>query len=178
MKIQLTIATLFLMASTVLNAQIDSTSAQREGGEDSVEVVITPKKGQDSTIVKVAGMKIIVLNDEKNEPRQIVVDTEKGGRDTTYFDDDECGDNNVSHWAGIRIGVNGYLLNDGLPIPPSHDYLELDYARSISVDLNLLEKDFRLYKQHVELVTGLGLHFANYKFKSKYATLSNADPLT
>jgi hypothetical protein len=139
-------------------------------------VVITPKKGQDSTIVKVAGMKIIVLNDNNGHNETIIVDKEQDDEDDDNSDKHD--DDNVSHWAGVRIGVNGYLYNDGLPIPTSHDFLELDYAKSISVDVNLLEKDFRLYKQHVELVTGLGLHFANYNFKNKYTTLSNTDPLT
>lgn len=147
-----------------------------ETKKDSVEVVITPKKGQDSTIVKVAGMKIIVLSGNKNEPEKIIVDTEVGGEDTTYCKDKQ-GDN-ISHWAGIRVGVNGYLTGKGVPVPTAHEFLELDYSRSVSVDLNLLEKDFRLYKQHVELVTGLGMHFANYTFESKYTTLVNSDPLS
>lgn len=142
---------------------------------DSVEVVITPKKGQDSTIVKVAGMKIIVLNDNKKEDAEIIIDTEEGEDEEDDKKKDE--DDHISHWAGVRVGVNGYLHNNSLPIPASHEFLELDYARSVSVDLNLIEKDFKLYKQHVELVTGLGLRFANYTFKSKYATLDNTDPL-
>lgn len=146
--------------------------------EDSVEVVITPKKGQDSTIVKVAGMKIIVLNDNKNNT-EVIIDEEVDGEnaDNNDDDDDKC-DDKVSHWAGIRLGVNGYLVNDQLAIPASHEYLELDYAKSVSWDLNLLEKDFRLAKNNVELVTGLGFHFANYAFKSKYASISNTDPLS
>lgn len=143
---------------------------------DSVEVVITPKKGQDSTIVKVGGMKIIVLNDEKNEPRKIVVDTEMDDSDTIEVKKPK--DKDVSHWAGIRVSVNGYLHNDGLPIPPTHDYLMLDYGRSISLGVNLIEHDFRLYKQYVELVTGLGFQFANYTFKNKYTTLTNTNPLS
>jgi len=52
-----------------------------EAESDSVEVVITPKRGQDSTIVKEAVMKIIVVNDDKNEPEKIIVDAEVGGKD-------------------------------------------------------------------------------------------------
>ena len=163
MKLALTLA---------LNAQSNNEDSLQT---DSVEVVITPKKGQDSTIVKVAGMKIIVLSNDKNEPKKIVVDTEVKN-DTTYYKDNQ-GDN-VSHWAGVRIGVNGFLSNEGFPLPASHRFLELDYGKSVCVDVNLLEKDFRLYKQHIELVTGLGMHFANYTFKNKYTTLLNTDPLS
>lgn len=147
---------------------------------DSVEVVITPKKGQDTTIVKVAGMKIIVLNDDKND-REIIIDDELGeenesGEDSS--DDDNDDDDKVSHWAGIRIGVNGFLSNNALPIPAAYDFLELDYARSISWDFNFFEHDFRLVKNNVELVTGMGVHFASYEFKSKYATISNTEVLS
>ena len=171
MKLALTIA-LIALTTVGLNAQTNNTDSLKT---DSVEVVITPKKGQDSTIVKVAGMKIIVLSNDKNEPKKIVVDTEVKD-DTTYYKDNQ-GDN-VSHWAGVRIGVNGFLSNEGLPLPASYRFLELDYGKSVCVDVNLLEKDFRLYKQHIELVTGLGMHFANYTFKNKYTTLLNTDPLS
>jgi hypothetical protein len=178
--------TMLILSSLIFAAQIGLAQDEKvvtdsvgtsatEAESDSVEVVITPKRGQDSTIVKVAGMKIIVVNDDKNEPEKIIVDAEVGGKDTTYHKDKHV--DNVSHWAGVRVGVNGYMTDKGLPIPPSHEFLELDYGRSVSVDVNLLEKDFRLYKQHIELVTGLGMHFANYTFESKYTTLVNSDPL-
>jgi len=159
-----------LSAAAQVEPQADSTKS------DSMEVVITPKKGQDSTIVKVAGMKIIVLNDQNTGTDNVIIDTEVDSDSTDSDKKHKAG--HVSHWAGIRVGVNGYLYKNGLAIPASHDYLELDYSKSVSVDLNLLEKDFNLYKQYVELVTGLGLHFANYSFKSKYGTLQNTDPLS
>ena len=85
--------------------------------EDSVEVVITAKKGQDSTIVKVAGMKIIVLNDNKNIS-EVIIDEEVDGENAGSKDDDDS-DDKVSHWAGIRLGVNGYVTSAGTPEIPS-----------------------------------------------------------
>lgn len=164
------LTTLALVITGSLHAQTDSTKS------DSMEVVITPKKGQDSTIVKVGGMKIIVLNDEQSGSDNVIIDTEVDGDSTDAGKKDKPG--HVSHWSGIRMGVNGYLHDNGLNLPNTHEFLDLDYARSISVDLNLIEKDFNLYKQYVELVTGLGLHFANYTFKSKYETIQNTDPLS
>ena len=54
----------------------------------------------------------------------------------------------------------------------------MDFGRSVSWDLNLIEKDFRLIKHNVELVTGLGFHFANYTFNSQYTTLQPTNPFT
>jgi len=169
------------------NTPSDTSIAQTDTSD--IEVIISTEENEDSTVVRIGNYKIIVLNGEDNQPKRIVIDGELGDDDDDMDydddedydyddDDDDCDDDNVSHWAGVRIGVNGYLHNDGLFIPSSHDFLELDYGRSISWDLNLFEKDFRLYKQHVELVTGLGMHFASYEFKTKYQTLSNTDPLS
>lgn len=165
---------------TVLNAQeIITKDSSITPDQDSVEVVITPKKGQDSTIVKVGGMKIIVLNDGKKTNEIIIDEAWNDDSDSTKSDfDDDDDDDNIHHWSGIRMGVNGYLVKNQLAMPSANEFLELDYAKSISWDLNLLEKDFSLLKNNIELVTGLGMHFANYHFKSDYATLSNTDPLS
>lgn len=176
MKLLSILAVIFSFISSSLIAQEVTTTNDTN---DSVEVVITPKKGQDTTIVKVAGMKIIVLNDDKND-KEIIVDDELGDDESGEDNDDDNDDNDdkVSHWAGIRIGVNGFLSDNALPIPAAYEFLELDYARSISWDLNFFEHDFRLVKNNVELVTGMGVHFASYEFQSKYATISNTDPLS
>lgn len=170
---------IFLGFGSLMAQEVVTEDSNNIAGEDTVEVVITPKKGQDSTIVKVAGMKIIVLNDGK-KTNEIIIDEEwEEDTDSTDVEDMDDDDNDkIHHWAGIRMGVNGYLVNNQLAIPAANDFLELDYAKSISWDLNLFEKDFSLIKHNVELVTGLGMHFANYTFKSEYTTLSNTDPLS
>lgn len=145
---------------------------------DSVEVVISPKKGQDSTIVRVGGMKIIVLEDKNSDGSnkdKFVIDTIK--EDSLCNDDDDDFDP-VHHWAGFRLGIDGLLYDNGLSMPASFDYLELDYARSIGWSLNFYEKDFRLYKNYIELVTGLGFNMTNYTFQSDYATIQTTDPIT
>ncbi|MBT4931156.1 MAG: sigma-70 family RNA polymerase sigma factor [Flavobacteriales bacterium] len=122
---------------------------------------------------------VILLRDYEGYNYEEIVDGEIDGNDSTIYDsddDDKKKQDHVSHWAGIRIGINGYLVNDALPIPNSIDFMELDYSRSISWDLNLIEKDFNLVKEHVELVTGLGMHFASYAFDSKHTTLLDTDP--
>ena len=179
MKIKITLLLLAFIAASSAKAQEKTPADSTKNNSDDVEVVISPKKGQDSTIVKVAGMKIIVLNDTEKETNTVIVDGEVIVSDTNEKGDKKGKGDNVSHWAGIRIGVNGYTNGDkGLPLVGSDQNLELDYGRSVSWDLNLFEKDFRLYKQYVELVTGLGMHFANYTFTSKYVTLNNTSPFT
>jgi hypothetical protein len=148
--------------------------------EEDVEVIIQTKENQDSTIVRVKGMKIIVLNDdESSQPRKLIIDSDESDEDKE-FDFEKKTHDPVSHGAGIRIGMNGYLNNNGLPLAAGDENLQLDYGRSISWDINLFEKDFRLVQNYVELVTGLGMHFSTYAFESQYTTMLNtpeSDPL-
>jgi hypothetical protein len=61
MKTKIPLFALAFFAVTSISAQ--ENNVNDSASKEDVEVVISPKKGQDSTIVKVAGMKIIVLND-------------------------------------------------------------------------------------------------------------------
>ncbi|NQV52336.1 MAG: PorT family protein [Flavobacteriales bacterium] len=177
MKTTATITLILSLLVSVTFAQNDSVTTQGSDTGD-VEVVISPKKGQDSTIVNVAGMKIIVLSNNDKGSDRIIVDGEEVDTEDWEDEDEDKKDDPVSHWAGIRVGVNGFLHNDGLWIPSADQNMELDYGRSVSWDLNLIEKDFKLYKQYIELVTGLGLHFANYTFNSQYTTLRPTVPFS
>lgn len=76
------------------------------------------------------------------------------------------------HWNGIDIGVNG-LMDFNNSITPPASFLELNYAKSVHFGLNLVEKDFHIWKNHINLVTGFGFDFNHYAFANK-VTL-NAD---
>ncbi len=72
------------------------------------------------------------------------------------------------HWAGFEVGVNGLLdYKNSLILPSNATFLELDYSKSIQFGLNLLEKDFHIYKDHINLVTGFGFDFNHYALKNK-----------
>jgi hypothetical protein len=69
------------------------------------------------------------------------------------------------HWAGLGLGINGYLTSDGkLDMPAEYKYLDLHYEKSVNVDINFFEQNINLIKRHFGLVTGLGLTFNNYRF--------------
>ncbi|MFH0864898.1 MAG: DUF2807 domain-containing protein [Bacteroidota bacterium] len=73
------------------------------------------------------------------------------------------------YWSGIGLGVNGYLnANNKTSVPAGYDFLDLDYRRSINVSLNFWEKNFQIWKNHINLVTGLGFDFSNYSFDNNY----------
>ncbi|RKE03122.1 outer membrane beta-barrel protein [Marinifilum flexuosum] len=68
------------------------------------------------------------------------------------------------HWAGFEMGINGFANEDYIGY--SYDFMELDMAKSIAVNLNFLQYDISLQKERntIGLVTGLGLEWNNYRF--------------
>lgn len=74
---------------------------------------------------------------------------------------------NFKHWNGIEIGVNGMIdYKNNINLPPGANFLELDYSKSLQFGLNLFEKNFHVYKNYVNIVTGLGFDFNHYAFQN------------
>lgn len=82
-----------------------------------------------------------------------------------------------NHWAGIDLGINGFVNFSGsfdLKNDPDLEntnpkevtqFMELDYAKSWKLGINFWEHFFKLKEHHVGLVTGLGLEYNNYELK-------------
>ena len=71
------------------------------------------------------------------------------------------------HWAGFEMGVNGFADEDySMYSPEQDDFMELDMAKSIAVNINFLQYDIGLQKERntIGLLTGLGLEWNNYRF--------------
>lgn len=71
------------------------------------------------------------------------------------------------HWVGWEIGVNGLLnYKNTLDMPNGGEFMELNYPKSIQFGLNMIEKDFHIYKNYVNLVTGFGFDFYHYALRN------------
>jgi len=71
-----------------------------------------------------------------------------------------------TYWAGFGLGVNGYLnANNGTKVPAGFN---LDDAKSIDVTCNFLEQKIPLWKRHINIVTGMGFDFNNYRLNNNY----------
>jgi len=69
------------------------------------------------------------------------------------------------HWAGFELGVNGLLDKDmTISSPAGYDFLDMNYAKSIAVNINFFEQNINLISQHLGLVTGMGISWNNYRF--------------
>lgn len=99
-------------------------------------------------------------------------------------DDDDCDDHkkhksSYDYWAGIEIGMNGYLnAQNTMEIPGNNSFLELNNAKSLAFDLNVFEKNIHLYRNNVNLITGLGFEFDHYSFRNPITLDPNSDLVT
>jgi hypothetical protein len=121
----------------------------------------------DTTKVNIGKKQVVIINDDEDN------DHDKDKKKKKYHHDKD----DFKHWSGIDLGVNGYLNSDnGLSMPSGYSFLDLDYARSLNVSLNFLEKDIHLYRNYANIVTGLGIEFGNYGFKNDI-TLQHNSPV-
>ena len=71
------------------------------------------------------------------------------------------------HWAGIELGWNGWVNDDfTMTYPADQQYLNLNNARSLMVNLNPFEFNLNLAKNHFGLTSGLGFELHNYYFSN------------
>jgi hypothetical protein len=73
------------------------------------------------------------------------------------------------YWAGVGLGANGYLdANNEITTPTGYDFLDLNYRKSINVSLNFWEQKIPIWKEHINIVTGMGVDLSNYRFSNNY----------
>ncbi len=82
-------------------------------------------------------------------------------------------------WQGIEFKSSGYFMDEnfGINNDPDNRHMELDYARSFQINLNLVDYSVRSSKGHFLLTTGLGFKFNRYAFKNSTTTLSFDDDM-
>jgi hypothetical protein len=75
------------------------------------------------------------------------------------------------HWSGFEMGINAfanedYSIFDGKEQPATNNFMDLNLAKSIAVNLNFLQYDISLQKTktNIGLVTGMGFEWNNYRF--------------
>jgi hypothetical protein len=81
-------------------------------------------------------------------------------------------------WSGFEMGINSYMNSKGnFDLPHGYEFLELREEKSISVGLNLLQKNIELGHSNVWFFTGLGITWNNYRFASN-VTLNPTTPVS
>jgi hypothetical protein len=155
--ILLTIST---MSCISLTAQVTEPIKAQEGSVtiDTLRQTITVDNGGDTTRIKLGKKTIVIIEDDDDE------DDEKGDR------------NGEGHWAGFGINTNGFLNADGkIATGDAAGFLELDHARSIGFNFNLVEKRFPIFREYVGLTTGLGIQWNRFALKNNVDVMVSAD---
>jgi hypothetical protein len=158
-----------------------------------IDSTIISEDGQasmDSIKVKIGNMKIVILDDrnrESNGEKRMIIDerviiTEDGVNEVENRNNMGCDDCNWTSnnpvWSGFGLTANGFVnAQDQLTTGSELGFLELDPARSIGVQLNLLEKRFPIIKGFLGLTTGLGIQWNRYALKGNYDITSVNDTI-
>ena len=83
-----------------------------------------------------------------------------------------------AHWAGLSIGINGFLNDEGhIASDQDASFLALDYAKSFNFQFNVLEKRFPILKEYIGITTGIGLNWNRFGLQNNVDLLSNADSI-
>lgn len=99
--------------------------------------------------------------------KEIVLNNEDNDIDKNDFD---------GHWGGFDMAFCGFLNNNNElnTTTPGYSFMENELARSWSLHLNFIEQNFNLIRNHVGLVTGLGLHINNYRLNKDVRLISDS----
>jgi hypothetical protein len=115
-------------------------------------------------------------NLQLGKKKLIIVD---GDNDDNENESSKAKKDDFKHWVGYEVGVNGLLdYKNSLDVPTGGEFMDLNYAKSIQFGLNLIEKDFHIYKNYVNIVTGFGFDFNHYALKNNVTLNGSADILT
>lgn len=107
---------------------------------------------KDSTTINFKKKQFVIINKDRDSETNI---SAKNNSDDFH------------HWGGFAMGVNGWLSNGSFSMPKNQDFMSLNYGKSLNFQLNPFEKDFHLYKNYINLVTGIGFEWNQYEFSNK-----------
>ena len=105
----------------------------------------------------------------------IIVDHSDSSSDTLEIfegdDDESCEE--LSSWGGIDMGINVWMTPDqSTDFDGDDKWLQQNYGKSFSWDLNLIEKKIRIVDEYVGIVTGLGLSYKSYGLADSIAVMN------
>ena len=82
------------------------------------------------------------------------------------------------HWAGFELAFSGYLTpNFDMNFNPATPYMNMNTARSLTVNFNPFDINVNIYKNKIGFTTGLGFQTSNYYFTDNYVLLKDSSTL-
>ena len=84
----------------------------------------------------------------------------------------------LNKFAGIDLGVHGWFSGDHkMNLPEELNAFDLDYAKSISIGINVFEKYIPIAHERFGITTGLGLQLNSYGLKRKLSYTATDDTI-
>jgi hypothetical protein len=134
-------------------------------GASSVSMRDTDKSSKDTTNLHMGAYDVNVINNEDDDDDD---DKERSKRERHADDDD------FEFWSGIDFGVNGLLTSKNeIELPTGLNFLELNYGKSYVFGVNAFQKNIHIYRNNVNLGTGIGLTWYHYNFRNSYSLRSD-----
>jgi hypothetical protein len=130
----------------------------QDDDDDNVEYIriYNKNKGRDTTIIAI-GSYDIVIQDESIELNR----NKSKGKESSWH--------KLTYWAGIDIGVNGYIMPNGsfeLPKGDEYDFLALNWGNSRTFSINPVEWKIKIYENFIGITTGLGIEWNSYRLRN------------
>lgn len=125
----------------------------------------------DTTKVKWGNKKITIIDEDDDDDDD---DYNPFSKKNRHHDN-----SNFKNWTGLDLGVNGYVNNKASLNPPAGgEFLELNYAKSIQVGLNICQKNFHIIHNYLNIYTGFGINFNHYALERDVTLRSDTPYLT
>lgn len=88
-------------------------------------------------------------------------------------------DDDFEFWQGLDLGVNGLMTYDNqFTMPQGLEYMELNYVKSYVFGWNVFQKNIHIYRNNVNLATGIGFTWYHYNLRNSYSLQPDADYVT
>lgn len=114
----------------------------------------------DTTHVRIGNRNIDIVEDPEEKS-----DREKKADDSDF-----------EFWDGMDLGVNGLMTYDNkFTMPAGLEHMELNYVKSYVFGWNMWQKNIHIYRNNVNLGTGIGLSWYHYNLRGSYSLQPNVD---
>jgi len=123
----------------------------------------------DTTRLRLGDIKIVIIDESKAKGSKENKESEKSLSDSQT---NKKKHQKIGHWAGLDFGVNAFTTYDySLKMAPFNQHLELDMGRCFNLAFNFAQWELPIVKNHVSIVSGLGLEWQKYTFKNNTTIL-------
>jgi hypothetical protein len=143
-----------------LIAEVSGAGEVRKKSASSIE------QSSDTTRLRIGDVKVIIIDESKSK------EAKKEKEDLSDKPTKKNKHQKIGHWAGLDLGINAYMTYDNsFKMAPFNQHLELDLLRSTNLAFNFAQWELPIVKNHLSLVSGLGLEWQKYAFKNNTTIL-------